>query len=147
MKNPLIRGPWVLILGVVGSTGLLWGNFAGIFDSKNEEASNKLTSIEKYAVAPTGKIWEAPDTASIPANEAGDLIRYGGELVAHTAVYLGPKGRIRAISNGMNCQNCHLNAGTVPFGNNYGAVASKYPIFRNRSGTIVIFEKRFNDCL
>lgn len=50
------------------------------------------------------------------------------------------------ISNGMNCQNCHLDAGTKPFGNNYGAVASTYPKFRARSGAIETIEKRVNDC-
>jgi thiosulfate dehydrogenase len=47
----------------------------------------------------------------------------------------------------MNCQNCHLKAGTVPFGNNYGAVASTYPKFRSRSGSVEDFEKRVNDCI
>jgi thiosulfate dehydrogenase len=47
----------------------------------------------------------------------------------------------------MNCQNCHLNAGTVPFGNNYGKVASTYPKLRNRSGMLEGFEKRVNDCI
>jgi thiosulfate dehydrogenase len=50
-------------------------------------------------------------------------------------------------SNGMNCQNCHLQAGTKTFGNNYSAVASTYPKFRARSGTIESVEKRINDCI
>lgn len=75
------------------------------------------------------------------------LVDYGRELVAHTSVYLGPKGTVAQISNGMNCQNCHLEAGTKPFGNNYKAVASTYPKFRPRSGTVEGFEKRINDCI
>jgi thiosulfate dehydrogenase len=47
----------------------------------------------------------------------------------------------------MNCQNCHLNAGTKPFGNNYGSVASLYPRFRARSGSLESIEKRVNDCI
>src|SRR5687767_135986 len=54
--------------------------------------------------------WNAPDTATIPGTAEGDLIRYGRELVSRTAVYLGPKGKVARISNGMNCQNCHLDA-------------------------------------
>ncbi len=46
----------------------------------------------------------------------------------------------------MNCQNCHLDAGTKPFGNNYSAVYSTYPKFRARSGTKETIEKRINDC-
>lgn len=46
----------------------------------------------------------------------------------------------------MNCQNCHLDAGTKPFGNNYSGVASTYPKFRERSGTMETIEKRVTDC-
>lgn len=90
--------------------------------------------------------WVAPDVRSIPADESGALIRYGRELIVHTSKYLGPKGSVRISSNGMNCQNCHLDAGTKAFGNNYSAVASTYPKFRARSGSIETIEKRVNDC-
>lgn len=90
--------------------------------------------------------WIPPDPTSIPNTEEGKLILYGRELVSHTAIYLGPKGKVKAISNGMNCQNCHLKAGTLPFGNNYSAVASTYPKFRERSGSVESIEKRINDC-
>lgn len=46
----------------------------------------------------------------------------------------------------MNCQNCHLEAGTKIFGNNYSAVASTYPKYRARSGTMENMYKRINDC-
>ncbi len=93
------------------------------------------------------KIWHAPDTATIPRNDEGNLIRYGRDLIARTSYYLGPRGKVMNISNGMNCQNCHLEAGTKFFGNNYGSVAATYPRFRPRSGHIDSIEKRVNDCL
>ena len=74
------------------------------------------------------------------------LVIYGQELIAHTSRYLGPHGKISSISNGMNCQNCHLNAGKKTWGNNYGAVASTYPRFRDRSGSIESIYKRVSDC-
>ena len=46
--------------------------------------------------------WQAPDTASIPHTEEGDLVRYGRELVTHTVIYLGPKRKVANNSNGMN---------------------------------------------
>jgi thiosulfate dehydrogenase len=94
-----------------------------------------------------GKLWKAPDTAAIPHTPEGELIRYGRNLIAHTAIYLGPGGKVADISNGMNCQNCHLNAGTKPWGNNYSGSAANYPKFRERSGTIESLEKRVNDCM
>ena len=92
-------------------------------------------------------LWQSPDDSTIPRNSEGDLIRYGRELIAHTARYLGPKGEVMQTSNGLNCQNCHLQAGTKPFAANYSAVASTYPKFRARSGTVEGFGKRINDCI
>ncbi len=96
---------------------------------------------------PLDSLWKAPDTLSIPTTNEGDLVRYGRNLIAHTAKYLGPRGSVKQISNGMNCQNCHLDAGTKPFGNNYGSVAATYPKFRARSGGVESIEKRVNDCI
>ncbi len=91
-------------------------------------------------------VWMAPDTSTI-ANEANkDAILYGQKLISNTAYYLGPKGTVDSISNGMNCQNCHLDAGTKPFGNNYSAVAATYPKFRARSGSVENIYMRVNDC-
>ena len=47
----------------------------------------------------------------------------------------------------MNCQNCHLEAGTKLYGNNYSMVAATYPKYRERSGTIESVSKRVNDCI
>jgi thiosulfate dehydrogenase len=74
------------------------------------------------------------------------LARYGRELIENTSFYLGPQGKVAQISNGMNCQNCHLDGGTLPWANNYSAVVSTYPKFRDRSGTIETIPKRVNDC-
>ncbi len=91
-------------------------------------------------------LWHGPDITAVQNDKNGELILYGRDLIAHTAKYLGPQGSVMHISNGMNCQNCHLEAGTKPFGNNYGAVASQYPKFRARSGGLESIEKRVNDC-
>ena len=89
----------------------------------------------------------APDTALIPRTAAGQQIRYGRELVAHTARYLGPKGLVGTYTNGLNCQNCHLQAGTQGFANNYLSVAATYPKLRARSGSVEGIEKRVADCM
>lgn len=139
----------VLLLFELGSAALLLGYVLGFLPLQHEDPANtgNIEAEPSASPAPAGLVWQPPDSTSIPSNAEGDLIRYGRELIAHTALFLGPNGKVKAISNGMNCQNCHLKAGTVPFGNNYGAAASKYPVFRARSGTIEVFEKRVNDCI
>jgi len=75
-----------------------------------------------------------------------DLVNYGRELIVHTARYFGPNGKVAKISNGMNCNNCHIEAGTKILANNFSLVATKYPVFRTRSGKIETVEMRVNDC-
>ncbi len=91
-------------------------------------------------------LWFGPDTVFIPNDLRGNQIRYGRELIANTAKYLGPKGSVAHISSGLNCQNCHLNAGAQPWGNNFFAVHATYPQLRARSGTLETEIKRVNDC-
>lgn len=102
-----------------------------------------LTAVAIALGATDGRLW----IAAKPVKEHPDSLKaYGRELIAHTARFLGPEGSVAQISNGMNCQNCHLDAGTKEFGNNYRAVAANYPKYRARSGTIENIYRRINDC-
>lgn len=110
-----------------------------------------ITNKEQFADTLVGKPYEAPlwrpmTMEAVIHEKDPEMIKYGRELVANTSQYLGPKGTVSPISNGMNCQNCHLDAGTRPWGNNYGAVLSTYPKMRARSGSVESIEKRVNDC-
>lgn len=92
--------------------------------------------------------WHAPSYYLDPIKDehTRELVLYGEELIAHTSKYLGPNGTVQQISNGMNCQNCHLDAGKKINGNNYAGVAATYPVFRARSGSIESIYKRVSDC-
>jgi thiosulfate dehydrogenase len=118
-----------------------------IFSCSN--GSNKSTAKSGKALSaikPAGFAWIAPDSTKIPPGKAGDQIRYGKELLAHTAEYFGPNGQIAQLSNGMNCQNCHLEGGARAFANNYALVSTSYPRLSNRSGTIQPISQRISDC-
>jgi thiosulfate dehydrogenase len=110
---------------------------------------NWLTDHSNTTVSETlpDSAWKAPslyyDTIT---GEERQLVIYGGDIIANTSRYFGPHGSVAAISNGMNCQNCHLNAGKRNWGNNYSAVFSTYPKFRERSGSIETIYKRVSDC-
>lgn len=91
--------------------------------------------------------WRAPSMADLTEDAQGQQIRYGRELIANTSKFLGPKGTVAHLTNGMNCQNCHLDAGTKPWGNNYAGVAANFPKFRARSGSVESIDKRINDCM
>lgn len=133
---------WVILL-LCGSMVVVLSNpelFTG------PENSEPISIITPYTPKKQDH-WVAPDVSTIPSGSEGQRIRYGHQLITHTAKYLGPNGSVLQITNGMNCQNCHLEAGTKLYGNNYAGVASTYPKFRARSGSIETIEKRVNDCI
>lgn len=103
---------------------------------------------KKVATPTADSSWIAPSlfVDQELQGEERQLVMYGQDLIAHTARYLGPNGSVKAISNGMNCQNCHLQAGKRLDGNNYSAVFSTYPKFRDRSGSMETIYKRISDC-
>src|SRR5262245_47313118 len=77
------------------------------------------------------KQWQAPDINLVPGTPEGDMIRDGRELIVNTSKYFGPHGIVAHLTNGMNCQNCHVEAGAKQFGNSFAAVASLYPKYRD----------------
>jgi thiosulfate dehydrogenase len=112
--------------------------------SNSKEHTSQTT--ESIQATPISEFWQPKDVFAISDKKKSDEVLYGRDLIIHTAYYLGPRGRIAQQTNGLNCQNCHLDAGTKPFGNNYGSVASTYPKVRARSGKMESIEKRINDC-
>lgn len=129
-----------LLAIIIGLTCLL---FFGIPDWNRLKLKTQSIDTVSIKVNASKKGWQAPDISL----ESDPLIKYGKELIANTSTYLGPSGKVMKISNGMNCQNCHLEAGTKIYGNNYSAVAATYPKFRARSGTEENLFKRINDCI
>lgn len=111
----------------------------------NEQAANSIAE-PTVDLKTEADFWHKPDDSLLNKNANADIIKYGKDLILHTSLYFGPKGKIAQITNGMNCNNCHLDAGTRVWGNNYAAVAATYPKFRQRSGTIETIPKRINDC-
>ncbi len=117
------------------------------FLSRSNSQSDVSTSESNIENAVKDDYWHAPDTSSLTGDPNRELILLGRDIIVHTAKYFGPKGSVQSYAtNGMNCQNCHLDAGTKAFGNNYGSVFSTYPKYRARSGSIENIYKRVNDC-
>lgn len=94
------------------------------------------------------KEYQVPDTATIPHNDFGEMVRYGRELIINTAHYIGPKGTAgRYLGNKMNCANCHLDAGTRPFAFNFMSTHARYPQFRGRENMVLNLGERINNCV
>jgi thiosulfate dehydrogenase len=134
-----VRAYWFPLLLLLLITIVVLGD---VFTARTQPKAYIESSYNAYT-----NEWRPPDEKTIPFTEQGELIRYGKELIANTSKYLGPKGIITPVSNNMNCQNCHLDAGTRDYGNSFAAVASTYPRYRDRSGIVESIEFRVNDCL
>ena len=111
------------------------------------EAVEEVNPVNEEKYLPEPKVASAPSAWRMEKEENAELLKYGQELIANTAYYIGFKGIKKQNTNGLNCQNCHLNAGAKPWGNNYLSVAATYPKMRKRSGTITDVYGRINGCL
>jgi thiosulfate dehydrogenase len=148
---PLMLGLLILSSGLLLAIGgIVYLDFKGIEPYKEEFISTENlipqdSPKSKGLMDPVG-MWQAPNWSEVDQEGNADQIKYGKELIANTSEYLGPNGKVKKISNGLNCQNCHLQAGTVPLGNNYSAAASTYPKVRGRSGNEEDLQLRINGC-
>jgi thiosulfate dehydrogenase len=137
--NKLLLVIIVLVISIVAIPFVLLYNSQ---PAKPEIQTPFVTGAASTVKTDAANYWTAPDINTITDPKQKAQVEYG----AHTAKYLGPNGSVLKITNGLNCQNCHLQAGTAIFGNNYGSVASLYPKFRARSGAVENVYKRVNDC-
>ena len=136
------RTLWGFILFMIGG-----GIAAMYWDDHTRKMQVQHLRQQYLPIFVKEKVWEAPNPILAETDPNADLIAYGRDLIAHTQDYFGETGTIKpGAINRLNCQSCHLDAGAKPFGNNYFAVASTYPLLRARSGTYETIPKRVNDC-
>jgi thiosulfate dehydrogenase len=110
--------------------------------------SNPAGVKEKTDVAKDTTIFLPPDTLAIPHDQFGDMVRYGRELIVNTAYYIGPNGTAgQYLGNKMNCTNCHMDAGTRPFGFNFFSTHARYPQYRGRENLVLNLGERINNCV
>lgn len=112
----------------------------------NNQQGNDITSTDTLKDT---TMYLPPDTSQLRQSPQAALIRYGRELIANTRTYLGPEGKVAHLSNQLNCQNCHLEAGAKAdaYSANFLGVAANYPLFRERSGHPETIQFRVNDCM
>jgi thiosulfate dehydrogenase len=109
---------------------------------------NNQSATTTKPATDTVAVFQPPDTSTIPHDDFGDMVRYGRDLVINTARYLGPSGTVgHYLGNKMNCESCHLDAGTRPFGYNFFSAHARYPQYRGRENAILDLSQRVNNCI
>lgn len=94
------------------------------------------------------KVYQAPDTNELKDDEWGQMVRYGARIVRYSTYYIGPDGvASKNLRNKMTCTNCHLDAGTRPYGLNFFDSHRTYPQYRSREDAILTMSDRVNNCI
>ena len=94
--------------------------------------------------------WHVPNIKTeLPDGRVGDEIKYGHALVTETSKWMGPLAPAdkNFTGNNLNCQSCHLEAGTKRGSASWIGVVQRYPQFRGRENKIGTIEERVNGCM
>lgn len=115
------------------------------FDAK--ELAKRQDTGFKYE----GKLeYKIPDESTIPNNKFGEMVKYGKELVVNTPKLIGPQAsdeKMRYAGNNLTCQNCHLDAGTKPYGGTFVGTYAAFPQYGARGDSIGTLADRINGCM
>jgi thiosulfate dehydrogenase len=113
-------------------------------------AATPPASAQVAISAATLPPWHVPDISTVADDAAGRAIRYGRLLFEHTSALIGPDASDpdkRYAGNGLDCQSCHLDAGTQRFGLPLIGIWDLFPAFSARLGAVETMTERINDCM
>lgn len=102
------------------------------------------------AVSQSRPTWSVPDIDKLPDDIAGRTVRYGRDLVSKTSSLIGPEvadATKRFAGNNLDCQSCHINAGTQEFGIPLVGIYAAFPAYSARIGRIETIEERVQNCM
>jgi thiosulfate dehydrogenase len=68
-------------------------------------------------------------------------VRMGRDIFVDTQTYAK-----RYVGNGLTCQSCHLQEGRKPYAMPIWGAYGMYPMFRNKTRSVVTYEQRVQDC-
>jgi thiosulfate dehydrogenase len=95
-------------------------------------------------------VWTPPDIDTVADDAFGKLVKYGYALVTDTKNQIGPTAAdpaMRYSGNNLDCQSCHLKAGSQPYAMPLTGVWGQFPQYRGREGEVGTLEDRINGCM
>ena len=102
------------------------------------------------APASTAPVWTMPDPDKLPDDAIGRAVRRGRDLIVKTSSLIGPDAAdpsMRYAGNGLDCQSCHLQAGTQQFGLPLAGIWGVFPTYIARENEVRTLEERINGCM
>ncbi|GBL46812.1 cytochrome c family protein [Sulfuriferula multivorans] len=82
-----------------------------------------------------------PAERDMPTGEMGDMIKLGRNIFVHTQVYAK-----NLVGNGLNCVNCHLDAGRKADSAPLWGAYVMFPAYRSKNHKVNSFEDRLAGC-
>lgn len=110
----------------------------------SQKASVAAAVVAVAASAPaqgTGKGFAPPLETAIPDNEFGEMIRKGRAIFVDTQGHAG-----KYVGNGLNCANCHLDAGRLAHSAPLWGAWVRYPAYRKKNDRVNTYAERLQGC-
>ncbi len=105
-------------------------------------ASDKGASSASMPVAASVKTpFVAPQFADIPDDDFGKMVRLGRDIFVDTQAHAG-----KYVGNGLNCGNCHLDAGRLADSAPLWGAIGRYPAFRKKNDMVNTYAERLQGC-
>lgn len=103
-------------------------------------ASTPLASA-RVAATPARPAFAPPPDSAIPDDAFGAMVRKGEAIFTHTQA-----NAAEYVGNGLNCANCHLDAGRRAGAAPLWAAWVRYPRFRAKTGKVDSYAERLQGC-
>lgn len=97
--------------------------------------------MRAHAVTKPIGAFQPASESTIPDNEFGKMVRLGKNVFVHTQKYAK-----KYVGNGLNCSNCHLDAGRLANSAPLWAAWVKYPKYRGKNHMVNTMSERFQGC-
>ena len=94
--------------------------------------------------------WAVPNPDGLPDDSFGRTVRRGRDLIVKTSSLIGPDAAepsMRYAVSGLDCESCHIAAGTWRFGLPLAGIWGIFPQYIGRENEVRTLEERINGCM
>jgi len=149
-----VPGPRLLALGVTAVLGACSGKPVGGLPAtaasaplphpssvSHASSAAAASSADDAANAARKTAFVPPAESTIPEGPYGDMVRLGRAIFTHTRENAGAY-----VGNGLNCSNCHLDAGRLADSAPLWAAWGMYPAYRKKNKHVNSYGERLQGC-
>ena len=119
---------------------MAWGTCAALLVvgcSRHPKTAVKPT----YSQAQLAEWGSPPDLDTIPPGPTGDSVRLGRHIFDET-----PKYASAYVGNKLNCNDCHIQSGTMPKASPMVGLPGIFPLYSKRAKRVISLKDRLNEC-